>query len=379
MESLIRELAVVLCQGLGKTVELALLTQPTGEQPKRPDPVAPLCPETVVPLSVDPAPTPSPPTPRPPRGWSPSFVIKAYMMALKSKLTPESSLDAINQALFVAMPPEKGVFLDVADEYLNEMVYQVANATQREDTIEFTFSGDFFHFVSHHHRIGEVGAPEIYTCENDLDVEETEESCTELEVYHAARVQADKEFEKLYNDFKATPEQEPFQQYLDRYGDNYKRAWDARDEAASKLEQSDLIRPMLIFDSAQSRAKPLHGQNMRSTLKSVSASDSGRRKPVMEDDIFYRPLHTLFGYRDAVSKWHEQYLQRIGKPNVIELDLVQAFDTQWADLGFPAFDSCHQSLSGIDRANLRDMMNKGLKATLTYTHMEAFRVVRGLW
>jgi len=114
---------------------------------------------------------------------------------------------------------------------------------------------------------------------------------------------------------------------------------------------------------------------MRATLKPVSTEDP-KGFAIAEADVLYRPLHVLFGFKDGVAKWTEEYVNRIHKPTVIDLNMVQAADTPWEELGFPGFDN---SAEKAIVAQVQDLVQKGLRVTLTYTHMASFRVVRGLW
>ncbi|GAB1311944.1 hypothetical protein MFIFM68171_02154 [Madurella fahalii] len=306
---------------------------------------------------------------------APSLLIKAYMIALKSNLSPEPNLSDVDQSIFVALPPEKGVPVNVADEYLNEMVYQHANAVQQEHHIAFKPSGDFFQYMNDF-----VAQSQLRRTEGPRNHVSTNESLSEeLKAYLSARRKADKEFEKLLINFKSREKLDSsyqFQQHLQDHGDDYREAWDARNEAASKLEPTDLVRSMQILDSAQARAEPLHGQNMRSTLKTVNFQ-SPDREVVSADDIFYRPLHTLFGYRDAVAKWTEEWLTKRHHPSEIELDLLAAVKTPWRELGFPTFDA--GTPTDALESTVERLVSSGLKVALTYTHLESFRVIRGLW
>jgi len=80
----------------------------------------------------------------------PPLLVKAFLIALKPKLTSEQNLGKVDQAIFVALPPEKGVAWNVGEEYMNEMVYQYANAIQgrRTGSIAFAKSGDLVQYIS---------------------------------------------------------------------------------------------------------------------------------------------------------------------------------------------------------------------------------------
>lgn len=83
-----------------------------------------------------------------------------------------------------------------------------------------------------------------------------------LQAYINARAKADQEFNNVLSGFRAKQALDPsyqFRQHLEDYGDKYRDAWNERDEAASKLDSTDLLRSMQIFDHAQARAEVIEG------------------------------------------------------------------------------------------------------------------------
>jgi hypothetical protein len=78
-----------------------------------------------------------------------SPVIKAYAHSIRGLLTPESDLDAADQALLIASPLQKGIPLGVKDEFMNESIYEHGNAVQSPlSPIYRSDHGDYFGWLN---------------------------------------------------------------------------------------------------------------------------------------------------------------------------------------------------------------------------------------
>lgn len=78
----------------------------------------------------------------------PSLVLKAYALALRSRITLQDDLNQSGQAIFVAGPQQKGIPIGTVAAYVNEQLYQLANAVQSTDVVSFNpGKGNYFEYL----------------------------------------------------------------------------------------------------------------------------------------------------------------------------------------------------------------------------------------
>lgn len=75
--------------------------------------------------------------------------MKAYALALKNRMSIDAELQDYDEAIFVVGIQNKGIPIGVAEEFINEQIYQNANSMQDAQSMNFqTAHGDFFQYLN---------------------------------------------------------------------------------------------------------------------------------------------------------------------------------------------------------------------------------------
>jgi hypothetical protein len=107
-------------------------------------------------------------------------------------------------------------------------------------------------------------------------------------------------------------------------------------------------------------------------LPSLINGTSPQARQIDRDKVFYRPQYSISGLDQRVESWISEHGQNANESVKLQIDLENAKNTAWADLGFPHLDQ--------DQVNAQEVEDIGsFNISLKVTGIQAFDVERGFW
>lgn len=95
-------------------------------------------------------------------------------------------------------------------------------------------------------------------------------------------------------------------------------------------------------------------------------------RQIDRDKVFYRRQYSISGLDQHVESWISEHCQNASESVELQIDLENAKNTAWADLGFPHPDQ--------DQVNAQEVEEIGsFNISLKMTGIQAFDVERGFW
>ncbi|KAH6663233.1 hypothetical protein B0J14DRAFT_279213 [Halenospora varia] len=313
------------------------------------------------------------------RGSGERLVWKAYAIALRMHLTTIDKLDQSSKAIFVASPFQYGIPAGslVPDEITNEQLYRKADAIQDRRRPGYSSDGgSYFEFARTYLKtIQNTSSGSA----NDSRITEVQKQVWASQEHSANAYLKDVDLYKSSGGVEGTSMS--FDAWMSKFGIFSLAARKEQGNAEKKLQElaenpiEGITIALASMRLAAETKKSNLGSNMPCTaqdLPSLFNTSSAADRQVNPDSIFYRPQYSISGLDQRVESWISQYHRSEDEAVKLQLDLEEAKNTAWADLGFPHLDQ--------DPTNAEDLeVTSDFDISLKLTGMQAFDVERGFW